>query len=67
MKDREVRICKETGNRVVMEYVGFDENGKSRDGSDGANGNPGWLCLHNEFEEDDEEAVKTFLLDQEQR
>lgn len=45
--DREIRICKATGKPVEMEYVGFDDQGKSLDGSDGANGNPGWLCLHN--------------------
>lgn len=62
MGDREVRICSGTGNRVVMEYVGFDENGNSKDGSDGANGNPGWLCLH--VDDGDEEDVKQFLLDE---
>ncbi len=67
IKDQEVRICEATGDRVVMEYVGKDfvEN----------NGNPGWLCLHQNkdapSEEEqarlDEEAVKQFLLDQENR
>lgn len=65
MGDREVMICGQTGNRVVMEYTGLDEGD--------ANGHPGWLCLHNievegmTDEEADEEAVKQFLLDQENR
>lgn len=46
--DREIRICKATSEPVEMEYVGFDENGKSLDGSEVANGNPGWLCLHDD-------------------
>lgn len=46
--DREVRICKATGEPVEMLYEGFDEHGKDRGGSGGANGNPGWLCLHDD-------------------
>ena len=63
--EREVKICKATGNRVVMEHVGH--------GSGIVNGHSGWLCLHNievegkTDEEADEDAVKQFLLDQENR
>ena len=62
---REVRICKATGNRAVMEYTGEDEGT--------ANGHKGWLCLHQieqegmTDEEADEAAVKQFLLDEESR
>lgn len=59
IRDREVKICRRTGNRVVMEYVGYDDNSK--------NGHPGWLCLHEDTEDADEGAVKQFLLDQENR
>ena len=44
----ETRVCKATGKEVEMEYVGFDEQGNSLDGSAGANGNPGWRCLHDD-------------------
>ncbi|KKN72640.1 hypothetical protein LCGC14_0408820 [marine sediment metagenome] len=65
VRDREVKICDATGNRVVMEYIGNEYASK--------NGHPGWLCLHEEDEDDmaegsgDEEAVEQFLLDQESR
>ena len=44
--DMEVRICRATGKPIEMEYVGQDEQGNDIDSSAGANGNPGWLCLH---------------------
>lgn len=44
--ERRVMTCKATGMPVEMEYVGFNEGGKDRGGSDRANGHPGWLCLH---------------------
>ncbi len=55
---REVRVCESTGNRVVMEHTGLAEGG--------ANGHPGWFCLHEDEETggSDEEAVKQFLLDE---
>ena len=65
VRDREVRICEATGNRVVMEYAGHDYTSN--------NGHPGWLCLHRNLDDEDESAradeedVKQFLLDQEQR
>jgi len=63
IRDREVRICEATGCRVVMEYVG----NSVRPEYITANGHPGWLCLHNAGEDEDEEAVKQFLLEQESR
>ena len=47
--EREVRVCKATGEEVVMEFTGEDDGIP--------NGNPGWLCLH---EDDDKVSVDAF-------
>ena len=39
--ERRVMVCKQTGKKVEMEYVGYDT---------ADNGHPGWLCLHDSNE-----------------
>jgi len=50
--ERKIAVCKQTGKEVEMEYQGkeFEEKELREGGSD--NGHSGWLCLHDEFEED---------------
>jgi len=36
----EIRVCKQTGKKVEMMYVGKD------DVENGDNGHKGWMCLH---------------------
>lgn len=48
--ERQVLTCEQTGKPVVMEYTGNREDS-------GNNGHPGWLCLHEDTEEEDAIAV----------
>lgn len=41
--DRKIDVCKLTGYEVEMEYTGHIESD---------NGHPGWLCLHNDRDEE---------------
>lgn len=50
--ERKVMVCKATGLPVIMEFTGKDE-GES-------NGHPGWLCLHDDYSEDDARDVEDF-------
>ena len=53
--ERRVMICKATDKPVIMEFTGSSsESGES-------NGNPGWICLHDDNPEDDAKDVADFL------
>jgi len=52
--DREVKVCKETGLPVIMEFTG--------DLSDDISGYSGWRCLHNYCPEDDAKDIADFLV-----
>ena len=51
--ERQVLVCKQTGKPIVMEYTGHEKDS-------GDNGHPGWLCLHEDTDEEDAAQVKKF-------